>query len=366
MNLKILLISWLPIIILTGLTNAKEKSDGKNDRLKGKAKSCVKMVYNAKNISGKVEKGDVAQNKIVLVFNDKGRITEQHNYNTDGSFSVKYLFKYNDKGNLIEINQYNADGGLVSKKVYDGKENLLDSKEYFSSDGNVTGRTTNRYDDKGRLIETEEYNVNGTFKYTYRYDDRGNLIEENHYNTNGNLDDKNTLTYRYNEKGNKIEETHYDGGSVSFYRYNNNGNLIEERYSPSFTARKACTYKKVMERCGHGGCGAESYCTYQYDGEGNKIKANCNGDQITYRYDSNGHEIEESCGSPSHKPWYQSIHQYDDKDNLIKEKRIENDIIGKDRNYQYTYDKQGNWIKKITFEKDVPQFIEQREITYYK
>ncbi len=79
-----------------------------------------------------------------------------------------------------------------------------------------------------------------------------------------------------------------------------------------------------------------------------------------------GHEIEESCGSPSHKPWYQSIHQYDDKGNLIKEKRIENDIIGKDSSYQYPYDKQGNWIKKITFEKDIPQIIEEREVTHYK
>ncbi len=358
-----LFMGCLSVLLLTGFANAKEKSNETKNSLKGKVKSCIETAYEAKNISGKMEKGKITQNKIVSTYNNQGKIIEQNSYNTDGSLSFKYIVKYDDKGKKIGINQYNADGGLLSQKIYDSKENLLESKEYFSSDGSVTGNMTLHYDEKGHLIELKEHNVNGTFTYTYRYDDSGNRIEEKAY-VNGHLEKTKTVTYRYNKKGNIIEKIY--AGNISFKRYDDNGHLIEERYSPDFTSGRHCAYQKVMKRCGHSGCGAESYCTYQYDDRGNRIKANCNGEQIIYRYDSNNNEIEESCGSPSHKPWYQSIHQYDDKNNLIKEKRIENDTIGKDRSYRYLYDKQGNWIKKITFEKDIPQLIEERQFTYYK
>jgi len=33
--------------------------------------------------------------------------------------------------------------------------------------------------------------------------------------------------------------------------------------------------------------------------------------------------------------------------------------------YQYEYDEQGNWIKKIDFENDVPGFILERYYNYF-
>ena len=91
--------------------------------------------------------------------------------------------KYDEKGNLIEDNQYNSDGSLGSNWTY-------------------------KYDEKGNLIEYSDGELYIKSIYKYKYDEKGNRIEGNRYNSDGSLYSK--LTYKYDEKGNQIEENEYN------------------------------------------------------------------------------------------------------------------------------------------------------------
>ena len=72
----------------------------------------------------------------------------------ESSLSSKETYKYDDKGNLIEKNNYNADGF------------------YY--------KHTKKFDDKGNKIEENYYNADGfDYKHTYKYDDKGYFIEKN-------------------------------------------------------------------------------------------------------------------------------------------------------------------------------------------
>jgi hypothetical protein len=110
----------------------------------------------------------------------------------------------------------------------------------------------------------------------------------------------------------------------------------------------------------------------KYDYKGNKIEENSyNSDgsldsKWTYKYDDKGNQIElnsyNSDGSLSIKWTY----KYDDKGNKIEENSYNSDgsLISK-WTFIYEFDKQGNWIKRIDFKNEIPEFILEREYEYY-
>ena len=100
--------------------------------------------------------------------------------------SSKYTDKYDEKGNVIEENKYNADGSLRSFRP----------------------KTTYKYDENGNKIEENWYNAGSLrYEFTYKYDEKGNKIEESWYNADGSLDAK--YKSKYDEKGNEIEKNYY-------------------------------------------------------------------------------------------------------------------------------------------------------------
>ena len=167
------------------------------------------------------------------------------------------------------------------------------------------------------------------------YDKDGNKTEWNRYNLDGSLDKKST--YKYDEKGNRIEKNSYNSdGSYSTvnnfdgkstYKYDEKGN-ITERVLRSDSAQEKRKY------------------TSKYDEKGNKIENN--------RYNSDG--------SLSFK--YTS--KYDEKGNKIENNEYNSDgSLDKKKTYEYEYDKQGNWIKRIEFTNGIPEYILERQYEYY-
>ncbi len=63
------------------------------------------------------------------------------------------------------------------------------------------------------------------------------------------------------------------------------------------------------------------------------------------------------------KKW---IYKYDDKGNKVERAWYESDgSLNQKYTYEYEYDKQGNWIKKITYWSTTPEDVTEREIEYY-
>jgi len=91
----------------------------------------------------------------------------------------------------------------------------------------------------------------------------------------------------------------------------------------------------------------ESDFQKKYDEKGNQIEGN--------RYDSDG-----SLN-------WRYTYKYDEKGNLIEWNRYDSDgSLYTQWTYKYEFDEQGNWIKRVEFENEIPQFILIREYEYYK
>jgi len=126
--------------------------------------------------------------------------------------SSKYTDKYDEKGNVIEENKYNADGSLRSfrpKTTYKYDENGNKIEENWYNAGSLRYEFTYKYDEKGNKIEESWYNADGSLdaKYKSKYDEKGNEIEKNKYYADGSLDAK--YKSKYDEKGNEIEKNYY-------------------------------------------------------------------------------------------------------------------------------------------------------------
>ena len=58
--------------------------------------------------------------------------------------------------------------------------------------------------------------------------------------------------------------------------------------------------------------------------------------------------------------------KYDEKGNKIESNRYNSDgSLYIKWTYKYEFDKQGNWIKRIDFKDEIPEFILEREYEYY-
>lgn len=218
--------------------------------------------------------------------------------------------KYNEKGNVIELNNYKSEGSLSSMYSY-------------------------KYNDKENIIELNIYNSDGSLdiKHSYKYDNKGNNTEEQHTKNGRSWLD----TYKYDSKGNIIENKSYnvDGGLIMtrICKYDENGNKIKDS--------ELCIFDKKL---------SNNY-TYKYDKYGNEIeKITYDSDSTlisrwTYKYDNNRNIIEESGFL---------IDEYEPSGSLSRT------LI-----YKYEFDQQGNWIKKIEFENNIPTCIFERKYEYY-
>lgn len=251
-------------------------------------------------------------------------------------------------------------------KVKFYKDNVYEAIEKFGKIQNESEISKPRkelfFNVKGNKIEENSYYLSGDlwYKIIFIYNENENLIEENEYKSDGNLRHKHI--YKYDEDGNLIEKNLEGTGDIiqNLYQYDEQNNLIEE----------VAIFKG----------GSKVKKLYRYDEKGRLIlKESYNygypsteylASETTYKYDKEGHLVE--------KKYYTTIRDYEEKEIYVYdgEKLIEyikeGEFISKgERDYYlrktYTkYDKKGNWIEEIEFNKDnKPIKIIEREIEYY-
>ena len=110
----------------------------------------------------------------------------------------------------------------------------------------------------------------------------------------------------------------------------------------------------------------------KYDEKGNNIENNWyNSDgsldsKWTYKYDEKGNNIEENRYNSDGSLYSKWTYKYDEKGNNIESNRYKSDgSLDSKWTYKYEFDKQGNWIKRIDFKDEIPEFILEREYEYY-
>ena len=228
------------------------------------------------------------------------------------------------------------------------------------------------FDKNGFITEKWRYDDVFPKKIVYTYDKKNRLIDKSTF-VDEVLETKDTLVY--NTKG-QLEKEILDlktkDETIYTYTYNVDGELIQRNFKrtedlPLFKEIYIYNNKKLVNK--------EVYQfdrliwrgLYEYGAEGELIKAISQkiDDFIwhsKYTYDQNNHLKEE----------YLLINESENNGFLNK--------FGSDRRltyhltfstdylceYKYTDDKQGNWVRMITYEQGVPMLYVERKIEYFK
>lgn len=216
--------------------------------------------------------------------NDEGLVIKEIAYSRTSAGFTTRVFEYDSMGNLTRETKTNEDAEgptLETVDVYYYENNVL--VKMTTTTTNVRKNTVpddmNRvinysYDDKGNLVRAENYYASGDFSFAndYTYDDNGYLLTDTKTNFEGTVLERHE--YKNDANGNVLEHskfTGYDGENtlVTTYEYDKNGNVI----------------KAVNPKLGYG---------YEYDADGNLLVTTCyngKGEVIstsTNQYDSFG------------------------------------------------------------------------------
>lgn len=231
----------------------------------------------------------------------------KYNEHLEGIFIENSLKKFNEKGYLIEREDYTPNGLLSSKLVYKYDENgNYKEKQNEDFTNNFNEKSIYHYEEKN-MIEISKYRPKSWIIASKRisiFDERKNVVEKQYYDLNGTLFSKSI--YRYDENDNPIEWIMYRGrneltlDSKMVYEYDEQGNHIEFR---------------------------------QYDKDENLFG------RLLFKHNENKDVVEEI--------WYNE----------------EGKIYSKTE-YQYEYDAQNNWTKKIEYKNGKPIRWVERIIKY--
>jgi hypothetical protein len=279
------------------------KSKLSEQNLQGNVKYISESDYEATYKFGEIEKS-----KLICRYYTQFDKFGKKKLGKEKSFGeeIKYVNNYDANNNIIETNFYKSDTILAIKikYKYDQNGNEIEKCTYGRGDI-IAEKKIFQYNLNNDIIEENLYNSKNKLssKIKYKYDIRGNKIEESEYNSDGSLFKKITIKY---DIMNRNIETNWDESDG-------------EDITPKFKNQKS---------------------TYKYDGKGNIIETKYYKDGVysgetIYKYDGRGNIIEDNSG-------IQSVESYKEE-----------------------YDKNGNWIKKITFYNDEPKEIKEREIKYY-
>lgn len=128
---------------------------------------------------------------------------------------------------------YDVNGIEISSHYYNYEYEYSSSSSSYELDTTTEGRTENKYDNRGNLIEKTTFGNDNkqSRRYTYTYDDQNNLVNECYYSDGSTAREK--IFYYYNED-NKLIQTHryfWEDHTIIDYTYDENGVLIKEEAS---------------------------------------------------------------------------------------------------------------------------------------
>jgi len=305
-------ISILVFLLCVLFSNAQ--TDLAEHDLRGKVKSVFDVTY-----------------KLILEKNKSSNTTIKKEEKTN---ELKQLYKFSKEGKLTEDCRFNPDGSIYDKSIYvydtDNKDVMTEEFRY-KQDNHLYLKYVYSYDEHGNISIRTGFTLDEILseKYIYSYDEENVNTEINCFDSNEELQ----RTYKFLRNSNKIEEK----------LFNSEGELLQT---------KLCIFdsagKQIEENLYNTEGLSERKYACKYDAAGNKIEETlCNYGVLIYTitalFDEAGLRIEDT--KTEYKP----------------DGTIQTTITSK-----YTYDDQNNWIKKIIIKNEIPRFVLERKIKYYK
>ncbi len=305
--------------------NVRSYSYDEHNRLVGVNTPSGKTNYTYSSTDNLTSLTDANKHTSKFEYNDRNLLIEERD-------ALGFLTKYDYDGNGNVVLKADANGNKATY-VYDALNRLI-RKTYLGNTDNY------EYDENNNLINTSNNEINISFRYDvlnrliektvnnwgksirYEYDKAGNrtkMIDPNGGVTNYTWDLNNRLVqitnprnestrFTYNNAGRLLQQQHFNG-TLSIYTYDRANRLLSlthTRNGNALIASYAYTYDKNGNRLSmtdHTG-GRSNYVydgdnrlirvnyasgtieSYSFDGAGNRLNLNRNGNSTNYSYDA--------------------------------------------------------------------------------
>jgi hypothetical protein len=226
----------------------------------------------------------------------------------------------------------------------------LSEEDQFNRDGSPAGRKQYVYDSTGKKSEELFYTASAVLLTRARYDEHQNITDIESFGPDGSIVQKHTIAHSYRREGDTLEDSYAPPPQPTsemrrvvsqpapnvpqqlkaFYIYNDSGQLIKENVAG-------------MEKT--------------YDSKGRVSEELFGKTRITYHYDEEGHETERLVDEPSGEYSLSGgnaryVSKYDSHGNE-KERTVFKRVGSVSMRYDYTYeyDSHGNWTKRVEDER---------------
>ena len=209
-------------------------------------------------------------NKYVSVYeyDEQGRPVGREDEDTGYFVTLEYdaagnRVKTTYPSSMVEM-RYDEDGRLVETQV----KNL---------DGTVTGNTLQEYDEQGNCVKYIQNYASGSTVTSFLFDAKGNVLKRTVEQSNGY---SYTDEYQYDDRGNQIYHKYFYSEarfSIDRWKYDQKNNLIQE----SRETQNGVEYVRDFEYDAQGNCIKETHTVprsftsisyHEYDSYGNLIK----------------------------------------------------------------------------------------------
>jgi hypothetical protein len=213
------------------------------------------------------------------------------------------------------------------------------------------------FDEKGYFLNISYMNSSGeeVGSVNYTYNEQNELIEEINYDAEGNFSDKNIYSYDEKRRVNQVIGVNSDGGLTGSVLTEYDDKTKQLTIS-SYNARGKLLCKE-LRTVNKKGLPLE---TKIYDAENNLIN------HRKERFNSNGLREKLIVYSSEGTVLMEVSFKYDKQENLLSQEGVdEKGEAFLPIRYEYLFDKQGNWTKRIEYIGDKPTLLLERQIEYY-
>lgn len=304
--MKYIRIRVLLISLLLFSTNVVSQNDLSKQKVSGHVKSIQSLTYKAFKHGDSILRDQLisSYNNSLNIYDENGFLSLVLSYDDSMKVDSKSTFNWNGDSTVLKITVSNIDGtNNVIESLFNKKGIELETNFYDNSNELFMSFQYN-FDKMNNNTETIYWDITrGINRDTSIFDGHNNKIESYSIKANGGR--SNRKVFQYNVMNQLIQEA----------TFNENGSL-------------------------------ESTSQYQYDSSGNKIK--------------------EIILDEKFEPLEAYTYTYNYQSDLTEIKNL--NPSGKILSYttfEYIFDKQGNWIKKIEAYQNQPKYITDRKIEYY-
>ena len=198
--------------------------------------------------------------KVTSTYDEHGNEIE-HAYYTHGELTHRSTTRYDSRNRKVELQHFNIDGTPGEKFIYQYDRFGRQTELKVRADGGTLRHSVTTFDRHGRELERREYRGDGTpeGRYVFRYDNAGNKLSETHYYTQNGRKRSTRENYTYDRNGQlTVSSLYFDGvlNKETTYKRDARGN-------PTEIIEIGDKFQLVEKRA----------FSYEFDAEGNVTRA---------------------------------------------------------------------------------------------